>query len=370
MFHRMKMLSFKRTGFILIIMAIIGMSCIYLYGNSAYNYYNEPVQVDVNDLKDQKNKYVKFDMDDVMIMNCFMEKKQESLFGKSDTFYYYVIGIKDDTGNLKCIVCVSDKAEKELFDTGLDNFNKKIKGKSGSKKIHAKKSGILLKMDSFLVIKLREYLATAKINMTDKVYYEPYYISEYKPDISDVVIFGFAVLLLLYSLIELFIIAIGGKQRKIRRKIKRELGKDAVNMVERDYELSRFFNKDIRIGDIYIYLFSIEGSTIIKLTDIVWVYECEMSGEGKGKKTFSEFSGIELWDVDFESYKIYAKDRTFIDGFLEYIVSVCSHTVVGYNEKLENMFLNENDKFKNIVFNRYTGGLNDRQERITESDSE
>lgn len=348
MFHKMKMFSLKNKGFTLMFLAIIGLIGIILYGRNAYNFYTMPVKINENNIENDVNKYVEFDFDDVMIINCFMEKRQERLFGETVVYYYYLIGIEDSKENINFLVCVSDKEEKELFDKGIKNFNKNQKGK----KINAKKSGMLLKMDSFLEKRFHQCLASTGLINSNKTNYISYYISDYTPKLSDVIIFLIAALILCYAIIDLIFIMLGGKQHKIYKKIKKELGKDAKKTVERDYELSRFFNPNIRVGDIYVYMFGTDCSTIINLKDIVWVYECTRDDvDSKGKK-ISRFSGIEIWDTDYELYEIYTKDKIFINGFLDYIISKCAHTVVGYNMELEKVFLHDSEAFRKIVFNK------------------
>lgn len=355
----MKMISLRKSVITLIIMAIIGCVGIYFYRYSAIDYFEGPHSVADKDFDELKNRYVKFDISDSVVMNCFMEKKQEGLFGKSVTWYYYVAGIRDSDGTIKCFVCVTDAGEKEIFDKYVNSFKDRISGNESNEKFSCTKSGTLLEMNAFLELKLREFMSENASWGNAQVYYEPYYISCNEPSILDVIVFTVSLFLVLLTAFRIMFILGGVAQLGVRRKIRREFGKNALREVESDYFYSRFFNENIRIGKMYVYMFSHDSSAIVNLKDLIWVYECKQADFGApGVKYQAEYNGIEIWDNNFDSYKISSNDRGFIECFLDYIVEQCPHTAVGYNEELKNLFLNDAPGFKSIVFDKNSGGNN------------
>lgn len=368
MFFKMKMLSLKKASVKIIILIIAGVMGILMFQKRTFDYFLGPEEMTAASFEYGKGKYVRYNLEDVMVMDCFLERKDRDVKGNIISYYYYILGIQDiDSGSVRCIVVMTDSDKMDIYNDYNRYLKNRIKGKLSDSPEPYIDMGELVPMSSLVNRKFVEYLnENYGVSYGGRVYFEPYCIIPYKPGIIDISVCLVSCLFIISALMEFIIICSGLKQRKIKKFLLRT-GREGIIAAENDYQYSRFFSKSIRIGDTYTYLFLSEDIRIVENKKILWVYECTATGESdKGSKPNAGYSGIEIWDSEFNCYEIFSNDKRLINSILDYMVTQFSYVIVGYNRMLSNLYFNDNNEFKNLVYNKYSGQNEQNGEEVYE----
>lgn len=356
MFYKMKMLSLKSASVRILILIMAGVMGVLIFYEKTLDYFMGPEEMAVSSFKYEKGKYVKYDLDDIMVMDCFLERKDQTVRGDIITYYYYILGIKDDESNtLRCVVVMTESDKTDIYNDYNRYLKNRIKGKSYETPKPYSDKGKLISMDSLVKYKFAEYMDKSYgISYKGNVYCEPYCIIPYEPGIFDISVCFVSCFFILAAIAEFIIICSGLKQRKLKKYFSRT-GREGITAVEKDYQYSRFFSNSIRIGDKYTYLFFSESIRIIENKKIMWIYECTAATQpGRGVKSNAGYSGIEVWDREFNCYEIYSYDKKMINSILDYMVKQFPYVIVGYNQMLSNLYFNDNSQFKNLVYSKYS----------------
>ncbi|MDE6254300.1 MAG: hypothetical protein K2M78_16995 [Lachnospiraceae bacterium] len=357
MFFKMKMLSLKKASVKIIILIIAGVMGILMFQKRTFDYFLGPEEMTAASFEYEEGKYVRYNLDDVIVMDCFLERKDRNVKGNIINYYYYILGIKDaGSGSVRCIVVMTDSNKMDIYNDYNRYLKNRIKGKLYDSPEPYTDTGTLVPISALVNRKFVEYLdENYGVSYGERIYLEPYCIIPYKPGIIDISVCLVSGLFVISALVEFIIICSGLKQRKIK-KFFLQMGRVGLMEAENDYEYSRFFSKSIRIGDIYTYLFFNEGIKIIENKKILWVYECTATGKSDGGlKSDAGYSGIQIWDSEFNCYEIFSNDKRLINSILDYIATQFSYIIVGYNQMLSNLYFNDNSEFKNLVYNKYSG---------------
>lgn len=355
MLYNMKKLSFRKAFLRIMLLIAAGLMGIILFFDKVQDYITGPQDLTLNSFLYENNKYVEYDLDDVMVMDCFLERKDRDAKGNTSNYYYYILGVADKNNKtVKCVVVMTDSEKNDIYYKYNKLFKNKLNGKSGKSPGNYVEKGKLVAVTSVMQQKMMEYFKQYKsISYSAEVYCEPYCIIPYEPTNIDVIVFGISCFLILCAFTEIILIETGFKQRKIRKYLIRNC-KGGIRAAEDDYQYSRFFNKSIRIGDIYTYILQKEGISLIDNRKILWVYECVATGRNdKGSKPDAGYSGIEIWDNEFNCYEIFINNASITDSILDYITLHFPYIIVGYNNNLSSLFFNNNTEFKNLVYNKY-----------------
>lgn len=356
MLYNMKKLSFRKSFLRIMLFIAAGLMGIILLSGKVQDYITGPQDLTSGSFVYENDKYVEYDLDDVMVMDCFLERKDVDAKRNTTDYYYYILGVADKKDKIvKCMVLMTDSEKNDIYYKYNKYFKDKLNGKSGKSPENFVDKGKLVPVTSVMQQKMMEYVRRYKsINYSAEVYCEPYCIIPYEPGNADVIVFGFSCFLVFCAFAEIILIQTGFKQRKIRKYLIRNCA-GGIKAAEDDYQYSRFFNKSVRIGDIYTYILQREGISLIDNKKILWVYECVATGRNnKGSKPDAGYSGIEIWDNEFNCYEIFINNRNTIDSILDYITLNFPYIIVGYNNNLSNMFFNNNMEFKNLVYNKYS----------------
>lgn len=348
-------MSFRMAVVRIITLILIGLIGVLVFYNRMNDYLKGPQDMASDNFIYEAEKYVKYSLQDFKVIDCFLLRNDTDAKGKTTSYYYYILGKVNKTNDsVECIVAIVDADKKNIYDFYNSYFKKEVKGKKQEKLENYTDIGILKSLDSNIEKKLREYLiAGGNLSDTSVISYQPYYIVSYEPTAVDLFVCSISGLLIVVALLELFLILIGFKQRKIRKYLERA-GKEGIVIAEKDYLYSRFFTKSIRIGDLYTYLFLREGINLIENRKILWIYECTATGNpGRGSKPDAGYSGIEIWDDEFRCYEVFLNDKDMAKRMLDYMANTFPYIIVGYNLRLSELFFRKHQEFRSLVYDKY-----------------
>lgn len=333
MTDKIKVLLIKKHALSIIVLLIIGSTGLFMNRNEILYYTRGVEQYKNQDFKTLQGKYVEYDLQDIKLVECFMMRTQKRLLSKEKNYYYYLAGVKKKY-DIHFFIMMIPEDDKEVFDDYVEAFSKNKTG--DSYKLVAK----CMEQDEYLSNKLSYETDMFEYNRYGEVCKEKYYLVKTEPPVFMIPLLIIYIICIVYALIRLFII-----------KFSSVCGGEQMQHMNNDYEYSRFFTDRIRIGDAYMYFFQKNGNVVLKNSNIMWMYECSVRKEENGIKSGHFYNGIEIWDDEFNSYQIENIKKQTIDDILNYVVNNFPFILVGYSEKLDNMYIYQNEQFKDIVYN-------------------
>lgn len=329
--------ALKKRIIISLILGIIGLSgTIVYYDEIMYCLYGA-INYDVQELGDLESNYVELDMSTVKVAECYMVHIQDSYISGSKKNYYYIVSKKHRDG-IRVFTIVVPENYKATFD------DCQRKGLKGEKTESSRIVGKVYYTSEYIMAKMYEVLSAYGLSKQGGIKMEQGMIVIKTPDkVSQFCIICY-ILLLIYSIFSPLLLIIKYKIKSYNAKIKD---------MENDYEFSRFFSTELRIGDKYTFVLESFNEATIENRSILWVYECNSEDcEIEWVKSNALHDGIIIWDEGFEANYINISDRKQIDEILNYFIKKFPYIIVGYSKELEYLYLYDNENFKNIVFNK------------------
>ncbi len=333
MSDKIKKLLLKKHAFSIVLLLIVGCTGLFMNRNEISYYRRGAVEYRDQDLKKLTGRYVEYDLKDIKLVECFMVRTQKKLLSDEKNYYYYLAAFRENS-NIHFFILMAPEEDKEILDSHVEAFHKNKTGDS------YKFVGKCVKQDEYLQSKLISEVDMFDNNRYGSTYVEQCYIAQVEPPVFMIPVNLVYILCITYAIIRLFLILFSGAGSG-----------EQMKEMERDYEYSRFFTDKIRIGDAYMYFFQKNKNIVLNNSRIMWMYECSTDKSGTGIKTDEYYNGIEIWDDEYNSYQIENIDKKTVDDILNYAVRTFPHILIGYSEKLDKMYIYQNEQFKDIVYN-------------------